>query len=90
MTPPFKTFNYLQARLGLKLDEIVDAVNESESPRFRLVSTGTTIPKAKMATDERRILLATNIACVMKKIVEGAELDPPAILKKKDIGYRGY
>ncbi len=52
VTPPFKTFNYLQARLGLKLDEIVDAVNESESPRFRLVSTGTTIPKAKMATDE--------------------------------------
>lgn len=44
----------------------------------------------KVLWDERRMLLATNIARVMKKIVEGAELDPPAILKKKDIGYTGY
>lgn len=52
VAPPFKTLTFLQARLGLKQDEIVDAVNSSEAPNFRLVSTATTIPKEKRPTDE--------------------------------------
>lgn len=52
VTPPFKTLTFLQARLGMKQDEIVDAVNSPDSPNFRLVSTATTIPKEKMPTDE--------------------------------------
>lgn len=33
---------------------------------------------------------AIKVARVMKKIVEGEELNPPAVLKKKDIGFNGY
>ncbi len=52
VTPPFKTLTFLQARLGLKQDEIVDAVNSENAPNFRLVSTATTIPQGKKHTDE--------------------------------------
>lgn len=44
----------------------------------------------KLLWDERRILLATNIARVTKRVIEGVEIDPPASIMKKDIGYDGY
>lgn len=49
--PPFKNLTFLQARLAMKADEIIEAVTSSEAPNFRLISTATTIPKSKTAVD---------------------------------------
>ena len=44
----------------------------------------------KILWDPRRMMLAVNLAGSIKKVIEGKELDPPASLKVKDIGYQGY
>ena len=49
---PFRTLTYIQARLGLTTEEIFDAVNNSENPRYRLINTGSTIPRYKRPVDE--------------------------------------
>lgn len=51
VVPPFKNLTFLQARLAMKQDEIIEAVTSSEAPNFRLISTATTIPKSKTAVD---------------------------------------
>lgn len=55
ITPPFKNLTFMQARLAMKQDDIIDAVNSDEAPNFRLISTATTIPKGKSASDELAI-----------------------------------
>ena len=49
--PPFRNMTFLQSRLAMKEDEIVEAVNSPEAPNFRLISTATTIPKRKQGMD---------------------------------------
>ncbi len=49
--PPFKNLTYIQARLAMKEDEIIEAVNSAEAPNFRLISTATTIPRDQAAAD---------------------------------------
>ncbi|MDE6393979.1 MAG: ion transporter, partial [Duncaniella sp.] len=44
----------------------------------------------KILWDPRRMMLAVNLARSIKRVIEGKELDPPASLKVKDIGYKGY
>ncbi len=51
VVPPFKSLTFLQARLAMKQDEIIEAVTSDEAPNFRLISTATTIPKSKIAVD---------------------------------------
>lgn len=48
---PFLSTMYLQSRLGMKNDEMIDAVNSPTAPNFRLVSTASTIPAEKKPTD---------------------------------------
>ncbi len=55
VAPPFKNLTFMQARLAMKQDDIIDAVNSDEAPNFRLISTATTIPKGKAASDELAI-----------------------------------
>ncbi len=49
--PPFKNLTYIKARLAMKEDEIIEAVNSANAPNFRLISTATTIPKGKTDAD---------------------------------------
>ncbi|MDE5652433.1 MAG: ion transporter [Muribaculaceae bacterium] len=49
---PFQTLNYIQARLGMKEDEIIDAVNAGKGHRFRLINIGDTIPHSQLATHQ--------------------------------------
>lgn len=49
--PPFKSLTFIQARLAMKEDEIIEAVTSAEAPNFRLISSATTIPKSKMSID---------------------------------------
>lgn len=49
---PFRTLTFLQARLGLKEDDIIEAVNASTHTRFRLINTGATIPRIRQTTDQ--------------------------------------
>lgn len=51
VTKPFKNIQFLQARLGLKQDEIIDAVTDPNPPYFRLISTASTIPTDKKPVD---------------------------------------
>lgn len=55
IAPPFKNLTFIQARLAMKADEIIEAVNSPDAPNFRLVSTATTIPKGKHAVDNLAI-----------------------------------
>ncbi len=55
IVPPFKNLTFLQARLAMKEDEIIEAVTSHEAPNFRLVSTATTIPHSKIAVDNLAI-----------------------------------
>lgn len=49
---PFQTLTYIQARLGMKEDEIIDAVNAGKGHRFRLINTGDTIPPSRQANHQ--------------------------------------
>lgn len=49
--PPFRNMTFLQSRLAMKEDEIIEAVNSPEAPNFRLISTATTIPNGKQGMD---------------------------------------
>lgn len=49
--PPLITLTQLQARTGMKTDEIIDVVNSGFAPDFRLVNTASTIPTAERPTD---------------------------------------
>lgn len=49
---PFRTLAFLQARLSMKEDDIIEAVNASETNRFRLINTSSTIPQSKQANDQ--------------------------------------
>lgn len=48
---PFITFTQLQAKGGLKADEIFDVINSDKNPRFRLINTSSTIPADRKPTD---------------------------------------
>ena len=48
---PFITFTQLQARCGLKADEVFDVINSEKNPQFRLINTASTIPNKDQATD---------------------------------------
>lgn len=49
---PFLSVTYIQARLGMKTDEIIDAVNAGKVRRFRLINTGDTIPRSRQANHQ--------------------------------------
>ncbi|MDE6390709.1 MAG: ion transporter, partial [Duncaniella sp.] len=49
---PFRTLTYIQARLGMKEDDIIEAVNAAKDTRFRLINTGSTIPRSRQSTDQ--------------------------------------
>lgn len=51
IVPPFNNFSFIQARLAMKEDEIIDAANSPTAPNFRVISTSTTIPKGKSFAD---------------------------------------
>lgn len=51
VVPQLITLTQIQARTGLKTDEILDIVNSGDTPLFRLVNTASTIPFEEKPTD---------------------------------------
>ncbi|MDE6538397.1 MAG: ion transporter [Muribaculaceae bacterium] len=49
--PPLVTLIQVQARTGLKMDEIIDVINQDKPPYFRLINTSSTIPSAEKPND---------------------------------------
>ncbi|MDE6331253.1 MAG: ion transporter [Muribaculaceae bacterium] len=49
--PPLVTLTQIQARTGLKIDDIIDVVTQNTPPYFRLVNTASTIPTADKPMD---------------------------------------
>lgn len=49
--PPLVTLTQIQARTGLKIDDIIDVVAQNTPPYFRLVNTASTIPIADKPMD---------------------------------------
>ena len=58
--PPLVTLTQIQARTGLKTDEIIDIINQDNPPYFRLINTASTIPTAEKPTD---ILAVEHYVC---------------------------
>lgn len=95
-----KIYNELSEVLKEELDLTCEHQRRHDTSSKRMVLRRINAPEAnhivlriewnKVLWNERRILLATYIARTLKKTIEGVELDPPAMLKKKDIGYLGY
>lgn len=52
---PFVTLTQVQARTGLKTDEIIDVVNSGKTPYFRIINTASTIPVDEHAADQLAI-----------------------------------
>lgn len=55
VVPPLISMVQLQARTGLKTDEIVETVHSDEAPFFRLVNVASTIPADRQPTDQLAI-----------------------------------
>lgn len=51
VVPQLITLTQIQARTGLKTEEILDVVNDENPPLFRLVNTASTIPFEEKPTD---------------------------------------
>ena len=49
--PPMVTITQIQARTGLKMDDIIDVVTQNTPPYFRLINTASTIPLADKPMD---------------------------------------
>lgn len=58
--PPLITLTQIQARTGLKIDDIIDIVNQEKPPYFRLINTASTIPAAEKPID---ILAVEHFVC---------------------------
>ncbi len=95
-----KIYNEISAAVKEEFDLTTEHQRRYDTSNPRMVLREINAPEAnhivlriewhKILWDERRILLAKTIARVLKKEIEGRELDPPAALKTKDIGYSGY